>query len=116
MLTAWPSRTLAVAFLLQLAAAAAAAQPAMPRCGPALEGQPWSNCTCGYDGGGSITAHAAGWRWTCDLLRGPDPAPPVQSAGDPAAGLPGGFAYAPQTGAVGGAASQAPMATRLPFR
>ena len=124
------ARALALAALLCLAAPVVA-QPAMPRCGPALEGEAWSNCTCGYDRGGLLAARPAGWRWTCDLLRGPGPAPPVQSAGDPAPGLPGGFTYAPQMGtpqtgtpqagvspmgAPSGPAGQSPMTLRPPFR
>jgi hypothetical protein len=92
-------RPAALSLVLCLAGAAAMAQPLLPRCGPGLDGQvSQGGCTCAFDHGGSMTGRAPGWRWSCDLLRGPGAITPVPSAGDPPQGLPPGFVYAPRGG------------------
>jgi hypothetical protein len=94
----------ATAIALCLSAFAAWTQPLLPTCGPALDGQvSEGGCVCAYDRGGVLTGRAAGWRWTCDLLRGPGVIAPIPSAGDPPPPLPPGFIYAPQVGRAGGA-------------
>jgi hypothetical protein len=93
------TRIAAVVVALCLTAFAAATQPMLPRCSPELDGQVTEGgCLCAYDRGGQLTGRAAGWRWNCDLLRGPGVAAPVPSAGDPPQQLPPGFMYAPQLG------------------
>ena len=99
------TRMIAVAGIL-LTASAALASPLLPPCGPGLDGQVASGgCECGYDRGGLLAGRAAGWRWSCDLLRGPGAEEPVPSAGPPGAGLPPGFVYSPQSGAQGNGAN-----------
>jgi hypothetical protein len=76
----------------------AAAEPMLPRCGASLDGQASvGGCVCAYDRGGQLSGRLPGWRWSCDLLRGPGPSDPVQDAGPPPAELPqegaGGVAY-----------------------
>jgi hypothetical protein len=91
------TRVVAIVAALCLTAFAAATQPMLPRCNEALDGQmSEGGCACGYDRGGQLSGHAAGWRWKCDLLRGPGVIAPVEPAGEPAPRLPPGFVYAPQ--------------------
>ena len=97
------TRLAAIIVALCLTGFAAATQPMLPRCTAALDGQvSEGGCSCDYDRGGQLTGHAAGWRWKCDLLRGPGPVAPVPPAGLPAPGLPPGFAYAPKTSSGNG--------------
>ncbi len=91
------TRIAAIAAALSLTGFAAATQPMLPRCNAGLDGQvSEGGCRCDFDRGGQLTGRSAGWRWTCDLLRGPGQAEPVAPAGLPAPGLPPGFTYAPQ--------------------
>ncbi len=91
-------RLVAIIVALCLTGFAAATQPLLPRCSAALDGQvSEGGCSCEYDRGGQLTGHAAGWRWTCDLLRGPGPVAPPPPAGFAPPGLPPGFVYGPQT-------------------
>jgi hypothetical protein len=93
------TRTAAIVIALCLTAFAAATEPLLPRCSDALDGQVTEGgCKCGYDRGGTLIGRPAGWRWDCDLLRGPGAIAPVPSAGDPQQPLPPGFTYAPQRG------------------
>ena len=80
-----------------LAVAAAETQPLMPRCSPSFDGQvSEAGCICRHDSGGQLTGRSAGWRWSCDLLRGPGLLEAVPPAGFPPPSLPRGFAYSPQ--------------------
>lgn len=91
------TRTAAIAAALCLAGFAAATQPMLPRCSAALDGQVSEDgCSCNYEHGGQLTGRTAGWRWKCDLLRGPGMTEPIPPAGLPAPDLPPGFVYAPQ--------------------
>ncbi len=100
------TRTAAVTIALCLTGFAAATQPMLPRCTAALDGEvSEGGCRCDYDRGGQLTGHAAGWRWTCDLLRGPGQVAPVPPAGPAAPGLPPGFVYAPQSPSGNGASA-----------
>ena len=94
------TRIAAIATALCLAGFAAATQPMLPRCTAALDGQvSEGGCSCAYDRGGQLSARPAGWRWSCDLLRGPGNLEPVAPAGLPPPGLPPGFTYVPQNSA-----------------
>ena len=98
------TRISAIAVALCLTGFAAATQPMLPRCGADLAGQvSEGGCSCSYDRGGQLTGRTAGWRWTCDLLRGPGVIEPVAPAGLPPPGLPPGFVYTPQSQAGGSA-------------
>ncbi len=82
-----------------LAVAAAVAQPLLPRCSAEFDGQVASGgCVCRHESGGQLTGRAPGWRWGCDLLRGPGVMEEVPPAGLPPPSLPRGFTYAPQSG------------------
>ena len=97
----------AIVTALCLTGFAAATQPMLPRCTAALDGQvSQGGCSCGYDRGGQLTARPAGWRWQCDLLRGPGETAAAAPAGSPSEELPQGFTYAPQ-GTSGGSTSSA---------
>ena len=109
------TRITAVAVALCLTGFAAATQPMLPRCSAALDGQvSEGGCSCGYEHGGQLTGRSAGWRWKCDLLRGPGMTEAVPPAGLPAPGLPPGFVYAPQ-GSQGSTATS-PTAMGGPLR
>ncbi len=50
------TRVLAIALTLYVTALSVAAQPMLPRCSSAWDGQVTEGgCTCGYDRGGSLT-------------------------------------------------------------
>jgi hypothetical protein len=83
---------LAAAAILGLVASGATGQAVLAPCASALDGvMAADGCTCGYQPGTAMAARAAGWRWTCDLLRGPGPMQPVSPAGAAPAPLPPGF-------------------------
>ena len=109
------TRIAAIAVALCLTGFAAATEPMLPRCSEALDGQfSEGGCSCSYDRGGILTGHAPGWRWKCDLLRGPGPTAPMVPAGQPAPDLPPGFSYSPRSSsssATGGTTSD----TRMPY-
>ena len=93
-------RAFALSAALCVTAFAVAAQGALPRCGPAMEGQVSEDgCSCSFDRGGQLSGRPPGWRWACDLLRGPGFDAPVVIAGPPPPPLPPGLTYAPQMGA-----------------
>ena len=97
------TRLVAIIVALCLTGFAAATQPMLPRCTAALDGQMTEGgCSCSYERGGQLTGRAAGWRWACDLLRGPGPVAPPDAAGTVAPGLPPGFVYAPGGSAARG--------------
>ena len=83
--------------LLSLMAHAALAQPFLPSCGPWLGEQiSHSGCTCRHEAASQLSASPAGWRWSCDLLRGSDTPPAsADSPGRPQE-LPPGLRYTPQ--------------------
>jgi hypothetical protein len=82
-------KLIATAALLGLIASAATGQAVLAPCVSALDGVVGADgCTCGYQPGTALAAHAAGWRWTCDLLRGPGPIQPASPAGAAAAPSP----------------------------
>jgi hypothetical protein len=103
-----PSAAICVALLVtQLLSAAALAQDqqetspelnsAMPRCGPAMDGQVF--CKFGTIYECELVSPAAmerrtGWRWKADLLR--SCAEPRRSGNEDRNVLPPGFTYAPQ--------------------
>jgi hypothetical protein len=87
-------RIISVAATLCLVTAAAATQPLLPRCSAGLDGQvSQGGCVCRHDGGGQLTGRPSGWRWACDLLRGPGTVEVVPPAGLPPQGLPPGFGF-----------------------
>ncbi len=58
----------------------ALAAPLLPRCGPELDGQVTeSGCRCRHEQASQLSAEPAGWRWSCDLLRG---GPAIQAPAD----------------------------------
>ena len=82
--------------VFSLMAHAALAQPFLPACGPWLGDQvSHSGCTCRHEAASQLSASPAGWRWTCDLLRGSD-APPVPADLSRPQDLPAGLQYLPQ--------------------
>lgn len=91
-------RMIVTAGILYLFVLAAGGQP-LPRCGPALDGQVSpGGCECRHDVGGALTGREAGWRWRCDLLRGPGVVVSPEPAGVAPPGLPPGFTFAPMLG------------------
>ncbi len=97
------TRLAAIVIALCLTAFAAATEPLLPRCSVPLDGQvTQGGCRCHYDRGGTLTGRTPGWRWDCDLLRGPGAIAPVPGAGDPPQPLPPGFTYAPGRGGYSG--------------
>ena len=92
-------RTFPALAMLVLFSTASRAEQLLPRCGPALDGQvSEGGCMCRHDRGGSLTGHGPGWRWSCDLLRGPGATEPVAPADLSGTNPPSVFTYAPQGG------------------
>lgn len=58
-------------FLILCCLRPAFAAPLLPTCGPGLDGQvSESGCRCRDEQASLLSAQPAGWRWSCDLLRG----------------------------------------------
>lgn len=101
-----PRAVLAASIAAVSAAVPAGAQMppgAWPRCIPERDGQRLalggSVCECRHERGGTMIGRPPGWRWSCDILKMDESVlgiPPDTGR----RGLPPGFTYVPQPGAL----------------